>query len=189
MEGNGWMSWWDCRSKVVSWEIFFQHVLLVSSRVFWLFSYSVKNKDCMQDVDEPSQVILIWLIMHTYHNISVILSLSFVPFKICLKQKAKQKHLQAKEYRIYLITRKLWQNWITLPIFQPSFLFSLFFLQGFITEHEWFEDELNGTYSSSRQKSRAAKGRERSFFDSSFRWAHAVEKDIVFYYLFNYFLS
>ncbi|XP_031603000.1 spermatogenesis-associated protein 7 homolog [Oreochromis aureus] len=41
--------------------------------------------------------------------------------------------------------------------------------QGFITEHEWFEDELNGTYSSSRQKSRAAKGRERSFFDSSFR--------------------
>ncbi|XP_006798515.1 spermatogenesis-associated protein 7 isoform X2 [Neolamprologus brichardi] len=38
--------------------------------------------------------------------------------------------------------------------------------QGFITEHEWFEDELNGTYSSSRQKSRAAKGRERGFFDS-----------------------
>ncbi|XP_039898819.1 spermatogenesis-associated protein 7 homolog isoform X3 [Simochromis diagramma] len=41
--------------------------------------------------------------------------------------------------------------------------------QGFITEHESFEDELNGTYSSSRQKSRAAKGRERGFFDSSSR--------------------
>ncbi|XP_039898820.1 spermatogenesis-associated protein 7 homolog isoform X4 [Simochromis diagramma] len=67
---------------------------------------SVKNKDCMLDVDEPSQ---------------------------------------------------------------PSFLFSVFFLQGFITEHESFEDELNGTYSSSRQKSRAAKGRERGFFDSSSR--------------------
>lgn len=41
--------------------------------------------------------------------------------------------------------------------------------QGFITEHESFEDVLNGTYSSSRQKSRAAKGRERGFFDSSSR--------------------
>uniref|UniRef100_A0A3Q3C7X5 Spermatogenesis associated 7 n=1 Tax=Haplochromis burtoni TaxID=8153 RepID=A0A3Q3C7X5_HAPBU len=38
--------------------------------------------------------------------------------------------------------------------------------QGFITEHESFEDELNGTYSSSRQKSRAVKGRECGFFDS-----------------------
>lgn len=41
--------------------------------------------------------------------------------------------------------------------------------QGFITEHEWFEDELNGTYSSSRQKSQAAKGREHFLFDSSSR--------------------
>uniref|UniRef100_A0A3P8TF03 Spermatosis associated 7 n=1 Tax=Amphiprion percula TaxID=161767 RepID=A0A3P8TF03_AMPPE len=43
--------------------------------------------------------------------------------------------------------------------------------QEFITEHEWSEDEFNDTYlSSSRQQSRAAKSRERSFFDSAPRF-------------------
>ncbi|TMS21250.1 hypothetical protein E3U43_015223 [Larimichthys crocea] len=42
--------------------------------------------------------------------------------------------------------------------------------QGFNTEHEWSEDESNGTYfSSSRQQSRANKSRDRDFFDSSSR--------------------
>ncbi|XP_022070497.2 spermatogenesis-associated protein 7 homolog [Acanthochromis polyacanthus] len=44
--------------------------------------------------------------------------------------------------------------------------------QEFITEHEWSEDEFNGTYlSSSRHQSRAAKSRERYFFDSSPRFS------------------
>ncbi|XP_040916805.1 spermatogenesis-associated protein 7 homolog isoform X2 [Toxotes jaculatrix] len=42
--------------------------------------------------------------------------------------------------------------------------------QGFITEHEWSEDEFNGTYSSaSRQQSRVNKSRDHYFFDSSSR--------------------
>ncbi|XP_069563237.1 spermatogenesis-associated protein 7 homolog [Brachyistius frenatus] len=40
--------------------------------------------------------------------------------------------------------------------------------QEFVTEHEWSEDEFNGTYlSSSRQQSRTTKSRDRCFFDSS----------------------
>ncbi|KAM9341554.1 spermatogenesis-associated protein 7 homolog [Symphorus nematophorus] len=42
--------------------------------------------------------------------------------------------------------------------------------QGFNTEHEWSEDEFNGTYfSASRQESRANRSRDRDFFDSSSR--------------------
>ncbi|KAI3367620.1 hypothetical protein L3Q82_026459, partial [Scortum barcoo] len=42
--------------------------------------------------------------------------------------------------------------------------------QGFNTEHEWSEDELNGTYlSTSRQQSQATKSRDRDFFYSSSR--------------------
>ncbi|XP_058470451.1 spermatogenesis-associated protein 7-like isoform X1 [Solea solea] len=42
--------------------------------------------------------------------------------------------------------------------------------QGFVTEHEWSEDESNGTYLlASRQKSRINKSRDYSFFDSSSR--------------------
>ncbi|XP_049918639.1 spermatogenesis-associated protein 7 homolog isoform X2 [Epinephelus moara] len=50
----------------------------------------------------------------------------------------------------------------TQELYEPS--------QGFNTEHEWSEDELNGTYfSASRQQSRANKSRDRDFFDSSSR--------------------
>ncbi|XP_071353921.1 spermatogenesis-associated protein 7 homolog [Trachinotus anak] len=42
--------------------------------------------------------------------------------------------------------------------------------QGFITEHEWSEDEFNGTYfSASRQQSQVNKSRDHYLFDSSFR--------------------
>ncbi|XP_078134191.1 spermatogenesis-associated protein 7 homolog isoform X1 [Sander vitreus] len=42
--------------------------------------------------------------------------------------------------------------------------------QGFNTEHDWSEDEFNGTYfSASRQQSRANKSRDNDFFDSSSR--------------------
>ncbi|XP_019953430.2 spermatogenesis-associated protein 7 [Paralichthys olivaceus] len=44
--------------------------------------------------------------------------------------------------------------------------------QGFTTEHEWSEDELNGTYlSESRQQSQLNKSRERYLFDSSSRFS------------------
>ncbi|KAL7380254.1 hypothetical protein ABVT39_014524 [Epinephelus coioides] len=50
----------------------------------------------------------------------------------------------------------------TQELYEPS--------QGFNTEHEWSEDELNGTYfSASRQQSRANKSRDCDFFDSSSR--------------------
>ncbi|XP_035530651.1 spermatogenesis-associated protein 7 [Morone saxatilis] len=50
----------------------------------------------------------------------------------------------------------------TQELYEPS--------QGFNTEHEWSEEEFNGTYfSASRQHSRANKSRNRDFFDSSFR--------------------
>lgn len=44
--------------------------------------------------------------------------------------------------------------------------------QEYITEHEWSEDEFNGTYlSSSRQQSRTTKSRERCFLDTSPRFS------------------
>ncbi|XP_059208561.1 spermatogenesis-associated protein 7 homolog [Centropristis striata] len=47
----------------------------------------------------------------------------------------------------------------TQDLYEPS--------QGFNTEHEWSEDELNGTYfSASRQQSRANKSRDHHFLDS-----------------------
>nr|XP_046269778.1 spermatogenesis-associated protein 7 homolog [Scatophagus argus] len=50
----------------------------------------------------------------------------------------------------------------TQEFYEPS--------QGFSTEHEWSEDELNGTYlSAARQQSRASKSRDRDFFDSASR--------------------
>ncbi|XP_044021528.1 spermatogenesis-associated protein 7 isoform X2 [Siniperca chuatsi] len=50
----------------------------------------------------------------------------------------------------------------TQDFYEPS--------QGFNTDHEWSEDEFNGTYfSASRQHSRANKSRDHDFFDSSFR--------------------
>ncbi|XP_031703604.1 spermatogenesis-associated protein 7 homolog [Anarrhichthys ocellatus] len=52
----------------------------------------------------------------------------------------------------------------TQDIFEPS--------QGFNTEHEWSEEEFNGTsVSASRQRSRANKSRERDLFDSSSRFS------------------
>ncbi|XP_068436600.1 spermatogenesis-associated protein 7 homolog isoform X2 [Clinocottus analis] len=59
-----------------------------------------------------------------------------------------------------------------LDISEPS--------QGFNTEHEWSEDEFNGTYlSASRQQSRANKSREQDFFDSSSRLSPKGRKSPV----------
>ncbi|XP_042357024.1 spermatogenesis-associated protein 7 isoform X2 [Plectropomus leopardus] len=50
----------------------------------------------------------------------------------------------------------------TREFYEPS--------QGFNTEHEWSEDELNGTYfSASRQQSRANRSKNHDFFESSSR--------------------
>ncbi|XP_054470396.1 spermatogenesis-associated protein 7 homolog [Anoplopoma fimbria] len=60
----------------------------------------------------------------------------------------------------------------TQDIFEPS--------QGFNTEHEWSEDEFNGTYlSASRQQSRANKSREHDLFDSSSRFSPEVGKSHI----------
>uniref|UniRef100_A0A8C3AQ80 Spermatogenesis associated 7 n=2 Tax=Cyclopterus lumpus TaxID=8103 RepID=A0A8C3AQ80_CYCLU len=52
--------------------------------------------------------------------------------------------------------------------------------QGFNTEHEWSEDEFNGTYfSASRQQSQANQSREHDLFDSSSRFSPKGRKSPI----------
>ncbi|XP_068574170.1 spermatogenesis-associated protein 7 homolog isoform X3 [Cebidichthys violaceus] len=60
----------------------------------------------------------------------------------------------------------------TQDIFEPSQAETVASCRGFNTEHEWSEDEFNGTsFSAPRQRSRANKSREHDLFDSSSRFS------------------
>ncbi|XP_033967593.1 spermatogenesis-associated protein 7 homolog isoform X2 [Pseudochaenichthys georgianus] len=76
----------------------------------------------------------------------------------CMRQETYHGSTKPKEY--------------TQELYEPS--------QGFHTEHEWSEEEFNGTYfSASRQQSRAHKSRDRDLFDSSSRGSLDGDKSSI----------
>ncbi|KAF3845000.1 hypothetical protein F7725_008163 [Dissostichus mawsoni] len=87
-----------------------------------------------------------------------------------LLQKHSQHFTQDKPFTPKTLNTK--PKEYTQEFYEPS--------QGFHTEHEWSEEEFNGTYfSASRQQSRAHKSRDRDLFDSSSRGSLDGDKSSI----------